>query len=81
MSEPGPLPDHHKKNFETMVQAAKNGHLALMSCLKAGTDEPRSVICMVNIVDGEYEFMPVGHLCPASNPFDYYGPPSADTVP
>lgn len=80
MPEPGPLPEHHRQWFNQMLTAAQNGDLALLSCLDATTHEPRSVICMVNRVDGEYEFVPVGHLATTDNPYDSYGPPNPDSM-
>lgn len=76
--EPGPLPEHHKQWFSQLQKAAKNGHLALMSCLDSATNESRSVICLVSYEDGDYLFTPVGHLCTADNPFEAYGPPGSD---
>jgi hypothetical protein len=78
--EPGPLPKHHRQWFDQMVKAAKNGDLALLSCLDAKTHEPRSVICMVNYDSGEFEMVPVGHLATTDNPYDSYGPPSPESV-
>jgi hypothetical protein len=79
--EPGPLPEHHKQWFEQLLKAAKNGDLALLSCLDATTHEPRSVICLVNrAADNELLMTPVGHLATTDNPYDSYGPPSLESV-
>ena len=70
------LPAHHIQWFEQMKLAAKNGDIALMSCLDAKTKEPRSVICIVSQADdGGIEMIPLGHFVPEGNPFDVYLPP------
>lgn len=68
------LPKHHIQWFEQLKHAAKHDRLALMDC--ASPDGDRSVICLVNVVDGQYEFVPVGELCEAANPFEHYTPPT-----
>lgn len=70
------LPDHHLQWFEQIKLAAKNGDLALMSCLDTATKKPRSVICIASQArDGGIEFIPLGHLVPEGNPYDAYIPP------
>ena len=34
------IPDHIRTNFDTLLRAASNGHLALMECTDAITGEP-----------------------------------------
>lgn len=71
-----PIPWHHKQWFEQLTLAFANGDVALMSCLDAKTAEPRSVICIVQRENGgEFQFIPIGHLCPEPDPFDAYIPP------
>ena len=70
------IPKGHRTNFENMQDAARNNRLALMECTCARTGEPRYVICMVNQHDdGDYEFMPIGHMFEGDNPYDAYLPP------
>jgi hypothetical protein len=40
------IPDHAQTNFQTLLRAAENGHLALMECADAATGEPRyGIMC------------------------------------
>lgn len=70
------IPDYAAKNFQTLLRAAKAGHLALMECTDAATGEHRYVICAVGRDDGDYVFKPFGHLADG-NLYDLYVPPSA----
>ena len=69
------IPDACARNFETLLRAAANGHLALMECTDAVTGVPRYVICAVGRADGDYVMTPFGHLH-HGNPFDAYLPPA-----
>jgi Family of unknown function (DUF6117) len=62
-----------KKNFQTLLNAASNGHLALLECLDAASGETRSVVCAVNHVGEEYEFVPLAKLF-TGNPYDEITP-------
>jgi len=70
------IPDHARANFQTLLRAAENGHLALMECTDAVTGEPRYVICAVSR-DGDYLFTPFGHLADG-NPYEAYVPPGSE---
>jgi len=72
------IPDHARANFQTLLRAAENGHLALIECADAGTGEPRYVICAVGRERDDYAFTPFGHLA-EGNPFDTYLPPETST--
>jgi hypothetical protein len=64
----------HRKNFNTLIQAAEQGDLALMECTDAKTGETRAVICAANRnPDGSVDFVPFGHMA-EGNPFDAYLP-------
>jgi hypothetical protein len=69
-----PIPDHASRNFQTLLQAARNDDLALMECLDAETRELRYVLWAVGRDGEDYVFTPFGHLAPV-NPFDAYLPP------
>ena len=56
------IPEHARTNFNTPLRAAGDGNLALMECLEAVTGEPRYVLCAVGRDDGDYIFVPFGHL-------------------
>jgi hypothetical protein len=68
------IPDHARANFQTLLRAAENGHLALMKCTDAASGAPRYVICAVGRDGEDYVFTPFGHLA-EGNPFDTYLPP------
>lgn len=69
------IPQHARANFETMLQAAATGDLALVECADPQTGEPRYVICAVG-PDGDagVTITPFGHLAPG-NPYETYAPP------
>lgn len=72
-----PVPEHHQQWFETLTRAFKEGNVALMTC--GSPNGVRTVICMVNHQhDDGAEFIPVGEMCEADNPFEHYIPPSKD---
>jgi hypothetical protein len=73
------IPDHARANFQTLLRAAVDGHLALMECADAATGETRYVICAVGRDGTDFLFTPFGHLADG-NPFDAYVPP-APTLP
>lgn len=55
------IPQHHRRNFDTLVRAAVDGNLALLECTDAVTGEPRYVLCAVQY-DSEFSLTPFGHL-------------------
>lgn len=65
-------------NFNTMLRAAKAGHLAIMECTDIASGEMRAVICAAQEDrDGQVHMVPFGHLCPG-NPYEAYLPPVVD---
>jgi hypothetical protein len=68
------IPDHHRRNFETLKRAALDGNLALMECTDAKTGETRIVICAVSQIHDEFTMTPFGHLA-EGNPYEAYLPP------
>ena len=69
------IPDYARENFQTLLRAAENGHLALMECMDTLTSEPRYVICAVGRGENDdYLFTPFGHLS-ETNPYETYRPP------
>lgn len=68
------IPDHARANFQTLLRAAENGHLALIECADAASGAPHYVICAVGRAGEDYVFTPFGHLA-EGNPFDAYLPP------
>ena len=69
------IPEVFQKNFDTLLRAADEGHLALMECKDAATGEPRYVLCAVGWDGREFAMTPFGHLHDG-NPFDAYVPPT-----
>jgi hypothetical protein len=68
------IPNHARRNFQTLLRAAASGDLALMECADAVTGEPRYVICAVGRDGADFLFTPFGHLADG-NPYDAYIPP------
>jgi hypothetical protein len=72
------IPKGHKQNFNTLVDAFKNGDVALMECQLSATGETVAVICAANrMPDGEIEFAPFGMLF-NGNPYELLNPPKPD---
>jgi hypothetical protein len=69
------IPDHYRKNFDTLLRAAADGNLALLECTDTRTGEPRYVLTAVGREGGEYVMTPFGHLADG-NPYEIYRPPS-----
>ena len=69
------IPDHARANFETLLQAAQAGDLALMECTEVASGETRYVLCAVGRDAGVYLMTPFGHLAPG-NPYEAYIPPA-----
>jgi len=67
------IPEHARKNFQTLLRAAQNGDLALMECKDATTGIPRYVVCAVAHHNDDYVFTPFGHLADG-NPYTDYLP-------
>ena len=63
-----------KKNFDTILNAAKNGDLALLECADAASGEKRSVVCAVNRDGTDFVFVPLAKLF-IGNPYDELTPP------
>lgn len=72
-----PLADWEQKNFQTLLRAAEDGNLALMSGLDAETGEHRAMIVAIAWDGAEYQITPFGHLA-TGNPFEQYIPASAE---
>ena len=73
------IPEGVKANFNTLLRAAEHGDLALMECKDADTGATRYVICAVSMCpNGDYAFVPFGHMESERNPFSAYVPPEAE---
>jgi hypothetical protein len=69
------IPDHARASFETLLQAAQAGDLALLECTEVASGETRYVLCAVGRDADDYVMTPFGHLTPG-NPYDAYIPPA-----
>ena len=69
------IPEPIRKNFDTLLDAARRGHLAVMECTRRTTGEPSYVLCAVNRPENDFEFVPFGELC-AQDPYVLYEPPT-----
>lgn len=68
------------KNFETLQDVFKNGHIALVESRDAKTLEYRAVICAVTRdKDGTYIITPFGHMC-TGNPYEDYVDPTQENL-
>lgn len=71
------LAQGHIANFKTLGKAFENDDVALMECTDAKTGESIAVICMVNRVAGDIEFVPVARMF-NGNPYEEVIPPTID---
>jgi len=72
------IPQGHKQNFITLVDAFKNGDAALMECQLAATGETVAVICAVNPdQNGEIQFIPFAMLF-NNDPYRVVNPPKVE---
>lgn len=69
------IPEPYRRNFQTLLDAAADGNLALMECSDAASGVPRYVIVAVGRIDGDFTMTPFGHLHDG-NPYEAYHPPS-----
>ena len=57
------IPEHHSRNFQTLLRTSEDGNLALLQCSDALSGEVRYVICAVGRDGPAYIMTPFGHLC------------------
>ena len=69
--------DGYKPNFETLLRAAGNEHLALVECTHIETGELIPTLCAVYMEGKEYHFVPLARML-EGNPYEYIMPPSTD---
>lgn len=74
----GPLASHHKANFDTIIKAAGNGDLAVMSLVRVSDGKSVAVLTiMQHEQDGGISIIPVATLC-EDNPYTMFHPPSKE---
>lgn len=71
------LPDHDRKNFDTLSRAFQDGSAALLEVQRVSDHKRVSAICAVGF-DGEtYSFTPFAILV-EGNPFELFNPPLSE---
>jgi hypothetical protein len=63
-----------RANFQTILDAAKRGDLALLECVDITSGTPLCVVCAVNKRGNELEFVPLAKLF-GGNPYGEVLPP------
>jgi len=72
------LAQAHRENFDTLLEAAAHGDVALMECEVAATGEIVAVICAANRgPNGDIEFVPFATLF-NDDPYRLVNPPNPD---
>lgn len=73
---PPPLPKYQRDNFNQVLRAAKNGHLALVSAIRVRDNQPVALICaMQTNPDESITPVPFAELI-EGNPFELYHDPT-----
>lgn len=74
------IPDHMKKNFETLKRAFAAGDVALMECKLLDSDEFVDTICTVSeSSNGVFDFTPFAIMSPRHTTFfELLEPPYVD---
>jgi hypothetical protein len=72
------IPMGHKQNFDTLIEAVRDGNVALMECQLAATGETVAVICAVNrLPNEEAQFVPFAMFF-NGNPYEALNPPKPE---
>ena len=71
------IPEGAKSNFNTMLEAAKNGDLALMDCFDKATGRSVSAICAVTRSNKEIQFTPFA-IMPYEDLYERLSPADVD---
>lgn len=71
------ITDTESTNFDTLLRAARNGDLALITTTEAATGE-RAVLIAAIATDGEdYHISPLARLIDG-NPYELFNPPTSE---
>ncbi len=68
------IPDGHRQNYETILEAAENASLALVECSSKLTGEPVFVLCAVGRDGDEFVITPFARMFDG-NPYEELNPP------
>jgi hypothetical protein len=75
MSSQKTIVQDHAKNFETLLDAARNNKLLLLDCTLIATGEHVAVICAMNKGENEmYDLVPFAQFF-NGNPYEILNPP------
>lgn len=68
------IPKYAVENFQTLLQAAKNGDLVLVETTESESGVTRYVLCGMAWDGKEYLVTPFGHVCDETmgNPYEFY---------
>lgn len=64
-----------RDNFNTLLRAAKNGDLALVSSRRTRDGSDVALVCAVQMVNGKGEVVPLAEMV-SVNPYDVYEDPT-----
>lgn len=68
------IPEGHRQNFNTLLEAAKHADLALVECSERGTGKPVFAICTVERDSDEFVITPIARMFDG-NPYEELNPP------
>ena len=71
------IPKVFSQNFNTLLEAVRDGNVALMECTNQETEQPVYVICAVEYDGSDYTFVPFAKLFDG-DPYEEVTPPVAD---
>lgn len=72
---PPKLPEHLKKNFNTLLLAAERHDLALVSAIRKADQAPVALVCACHKdEDGKIAIVPLAEMIP-NNPYELYENP------
>ena len=70
---------NHKENFEVLKKAFFSHNVCLMECKIKATGEKVAVICALNYIGDEIEFVPFAQFF-NGNPYEILEPPEKEMV-
>jgi len=77
------ITEGYQTNFQTLVEAIKDGNVCLVECKEAATGDPVMVICAINkyndlsVFQPQYEMVPLAKLF-NGNPYKELMPPEIE---
>jgi hypothetical protein len=68
------IPEGHKQNFQTILDATHHNDLTLMECTDKATGQTVYTVCAVYIEDNQYVFVPLAKMFDG-DPYEELNPP------